>query len=962
MSKKIKKDEKISENKKVKRSKKNKKRLNIEWMIIIVFILCIFMLISLHTEFAGIVGKFIKYTMLGNFSYMGYLLPYFIFAFSISFLFDIKLKRKIIILSILFFSFLSIIQLFFIRDVVYPFSISDSVNIYVNGIKLVSNGLVLNLILWLFYKPIGFLGVVLLEILLLIGLICVIYDITPIKLFSSIYKKIINYLNSVIQNMKKVKENKKSKCDVDNEFVKDNSAEDEKLKLKFNIVEKLKFGNKEIDDNKINEIYGIDIDKFGDEERKKIRDNFNRNYNKILNSYNTQQEVNAFINEIKIKSIDIDKKLNVKNEENETVESISSNKDLYLNEENMVSISEIESDQLDEKNINFSKIENSEEKDENENIEICKSIDDKLELEKNILNKDEEVIENDVELKFEENEKYETEDEIEDESLKNDEFKINYFSTDDVFENSAILLKDSIIKKQSKIKENNYNNSDYVNLDNKKIFNLVENEVNIAKKEEFIKNKENNYNTEKYLEYIKNYKFPLIDFLKIGKNSSTEEDRIEIVQNIEKLEKTFEAFKIDAKVVDVCKGPMVTRFEIKPNEGVKVSKISSLSDDIALNLAATSVRIEAPIPGKQAVGIEIPNKKNTIVTLRDVITSKEYKENKSILKVALGKNIGGEAIVSDLSKMPHLLIAGATGSGKSVCVNTIITSILYNSKPNEVKFLMIDPKVVELNIYNSIPHLALPVVTDPKKANLALNWAVQEMNERYEKFAGFNVRDIDGYNSKIENDIMPRIVIIIDELADLMMTAPAQIEESICRLAQKARACGIHLIVATQRPSVDVITGVIKANIPSRIAFSVSSQIDSRTILDMSGAEKLLGKGDMLYFPVGFMKPVRLQGCFVSDEEVEKIVNSISTDVNYFNICDILSDDNAFDDNLNNDEDELLNEVINFVLQERKASASLLQRKFRIGYNRAARLIDLLEEKGIIGPSKGSKPRDILID
>ncbi len=349
------------------------------------------------------------------------------------------------------------------------------------------------------------------------------------------------------------------------------------------------------------------------------------------------------------------------------------------------------------------------------------------------------------------------------------------------------------------------------------------------------------------------------------------------------LEDTLNNFGVDAKVVQISKGPTITRFEIQPSPGVKVSKIVNLSDDIALNLAAHHVRIVAPIPGKAAVGIEVPNKTTSIVTLREVLETDTFRDGDSKMTFGLGKDISGSPIVADLSKMPHLLVAGATGSGKSVCVNTMISSILCNSKPDEVKFLMIDPKVVELNIYNGIPHLILPVVTDPKKASVALNWAVQEMTDRYNRFAQAGVRDVTGYNNKVDSfeqgKKMPKIVVIIDELADLMMVAPNAVEDAICRLAQMARAAGIHLIVATQRPSVDVITGVIKANIPSRIAFAVSSQIDSRTIIDMGGAEKLLGKGDMLYYPVGSSKPQRVQGAFISEEEVEKVVEAVKNQV-----------------------------------------------------------------------------------
>ncbi len=464
------------------------------------------------------------------------------------------------------------------------------------------------------------------------------------------------------------------------------------------------------------------------------------------------------------------------------------------------------------------------------------------------------------------------------------------------------------------------------------------------------------------------YRIPRTTLLNFGSHDRSAKDNKAILDKAKLLEQTLADFKIDARVVQVSKGPMITRFEIQPSPGVKVSKIVNLTDDIALNLAATSVRIVAPIPGKAAIGIEVPNKDTSIVTLRDVIETDSYSAAVSPIRFALGKGISGQPIVADLSKMPHLLIAGATGSGKSVCVNTIITSILFNAKPDEVKFLMIDPKVVELNVYNGIPHLILPVVTDPKKASIALNWAVQEMTERYNQFAENSVRDINSFNKKAVGEselrVMPRIVVIIDELADLMMVAPNQVEDAICRLAQMARAAGIHLIVATQRPSVDVITGVIKANIPSRIAFAVSSQVDSRTIIDMAGAEKLLGKGDMLYYPVGRAKPLRVQGSFISEEEVESVVAYVKSEVDgELHYDEVSLDDVALNMTTSDqdDVDELLTEAIEFVIRSEKASTSLLQRQFRIGYNRAARMIDEIEARGVIGPSRGSKPREVLV-
>ena len=419
-------------------------------------------------------------------------------------------------------------------------------------------------------------------------------------------------------------------------------------------------------------------------------------------------------------------------------------------------------------------------------------------------------------------------------------------------------------------------------------------------------------------------------------------------------------------------GPAITRYELKPAEGVRVSKIANLADDIALNLAAETIRIEAPIPGKQAVGIEVPNKEKEVVHFREIIESKEFKSNKSKLTIGLGKDVAGNVELADIAKMPHVLIAGSTGSGKSVCINTIITSIVYNAKPSEVKFVMVDPKVVELSVYNGIPHLLIPVVTDPKKAAGALAWAVQEMDDRYNKFAEKGVRDLKGYNKAIEKENefgkLPQIVIIIDELADLMMVAKNDVEDAICRLAQKARAAGMHLVIATQRPSVDVITGLIKANVPSRIAFAVSSQVDSRTILDTVGAEKLLGKGDMLFFPAGAPKPARVQGAFVSDDEVEKIVSFIKSNgtANYSeDILESIENNNRTDKEIaetqDDDTDPFLMDAIQTVVETGQASTSFIQRKFKVGYARAGRIIDQMEERGVISGYQGSKPREVLM-
>ena len=468
------------------------------------------------------------------------------------------------------------------------------------------------------------------------------------------------------------------------------------------------------------------------------------------------------------------------------------------------------------------------------------------------------------------------------------------------------------------------------------------------------------------------YEYPPVNLLTKGDKKTTKAGAKALTDTATKLQKTLYSFGVSAKVENVSVGPAITRYELRPAEGVRVSKIANLADDIALNLAAETIRIEAPIPGKQAVGIEVPNKEKEMVHLREVIESPEFENNKSKLSVALGKDVAGQNIIADIAKMPHVLIAGSTGSGKSVCINTIITSFIYNAKPSEVKLVMVDPKVVELSVYNGIPHLLIPVVTDPKKAAGALAWAVQEMDNRYKLFAEKGVRDLKGYNKALEKEELdgklPQIVIIVDELADLMMVAAKDVEDSICRLAQKARAAGMHLVIATQRPSVDVITGLIKANVPSRIAFAVSSQVDSRTILDQVGAEKLLGKGDMLYFPSGASKPTRVQGCFVDDSEVEKIVDFVKAngEAKYSeDIIESIENNNKSDreiaEDKDDDSDEFLPEAIETVIEIGTASASLIQRKFKVGYARAARIIDQMEERGIISGYQGSKPREVLM-
>ncbi len=485
----------------------------------------------------------------------------------------------------------------------------------------------------------------------------------------------------------------------------------------------------------------------------------------------------------------------------------------------------------------------------------------------------------------------------------------------------------------------------------------------------------------------KKYVFPPISILKKAKAKAKSSMTDKNLKNTaRKLQSTLESFGVNVTITNVSCGPTVTRYELQPEQGVKVSKITSLADDIKLNLAASEIRIEAPIPGKAAVGIEVPNEENSIVSLRELVESKEFKSSSSNIAFTVGRDIGGNVVIADIAKMPHMLIAGATGSGKSVCINTIIMSLLYNSKPSDVRLILIDPKVVELNVYNGIPHLLIPVVTDPKKAASALNWAVSEMTERYKKFAELGARDIKSYNEKIANgdhiknqdneeineednenthEKLPQIVIIIDELADLMMVASNEVEDAICRLAQLARACGIHLIIATQRPSVNVITGLIKANIPSRIAFEVSSAIDSRTILDGSGAEKLLGKGDMLFFPSGYPKPIRVQGAFVTEEEVHNVVEFLKKNTAPQYSQEIKEEiDNGKANEISSKQqelDEYFVEAGRFIIEKEKASIGMLQRVYRIGFNRAARMMDQLSDAGVVGPEQGTKPRDVLM-
>ena len=559
--------------------------------------------------------------------------------------------------------------------------------------------------------------------------------------------------------------------------------------------------------------------------------------------------------------------------------------------------------------------------------------------------------------------------------LKNEENVVIVDNVNDVEQSNDVIYDEEIIVSDHNNGLSNENDVEIEELEKDNLldsFNLFpdDNEFNKERKD-----KENKINTEtidikmdtsegKKIEY----KIPSLNLLKGSKNKETESEST-LKDRARKIETTLKSFGVGAKVVRINKGPTVTCFELQPDMGVKVNKIVNLADDLSLALASSDIRIEAPIPGKSAIGIEVANTLKENVSLKEILSSKEYQNSTSKMPMALGKTISGDIIVSSIDKMPHMLIAGATGSGKSVCINTLIMSILYKSSPEDVKMILIDPKVVELKIYNNIPHLAIPVVTDSKKASAALNWAVREMERRYSLFSDNQVRDIKGYNEKQKIDELeklPYLVIIIDELSDLMMVSANEVESYICRLAQMARACGIHLIVATQRPSVDVITGTIKANIPSRISFQVSSQIDSRTILDASGAETLLGRGDMLFNPSGVSKPIRIQGCFVSDSEVEAVVNNIkeqSNDVIYDEeiIRNIESEVSNLDNSEDDDVDDLFYDAVKIVLEENSASISLLQRKMKIGYARAGRIIDEMESRMIVGKQEGSKPRKILV-
>lgn len=563
----------------------------------------------------------------------------------------------------------------------------------------------------------------------------------------------------------------------------------------------------------------------------------------------------------------------------------------------------------------------------------------------------------------------------EEKALKDKINEANNVETLEIIENVDNFEEREIVVSNHNDSVSNKNDVEIVEMEKEHLldsFNLFpdDNIGNLDKKDDITEKKSDDLDIKITTSEVKKieYKIPSLSLLKGSKTKETESE-LTLKQRAKKIETTLKSFGVGAKVVRINKGPTVTCFELQPDMGVKVNKIVNLADDLSLALASSDIRIEAPIPGKSVIGIEVANTLKENVSLKEILSSREYQNCTSKMPMALGKTISGEIIVSSIDKMPHMLIAGATGSGKSVCINTLIMSILYKSSPDDVKMILIDPKVVELKIYNNIPHLAIPVVTDSKKASAALNWAVREMERRYTLFSDNQVRDIKGYNEKQKTDKLeklPYLVIIIDELSDLMMVSANEVESYICRLAQMARACGIHLIVATQRPSVDVITGTIKANIPSRISFQVSSQIDSRTILDSSGAETLLGKGDMLFNPSGLSKPIRIQGCFVSDSEVEAVVNNIKEQMQevFYDeeiIKNIESEVSNMDNSDDEDVDDLFYDAVRIVLEENSASISLLQRKMKIGYARAGRIIDEMESRMIVGKQEGSKPRKILV-
>jgi len=967
-----------------------------EIKLIVLVGLTVLSILGLHTNTIGLVGQFIKNIYFGLFSYAGYALPYIIFLgvfYKINNRLIAYRVKSIIGLVLLFISIIFIVNILnfdilntnYIEPKVSLFSIDSFKDTYTSGVELLGSGLIGSMIGKLFISLIG-----------RIGLFVVIATLWIISFILLTNINLLEWFKSKFQEGKvSFKENKDIKRQAKEEYLK----EAEKLEAARLVEEEKIRKRRELDSNdKTQEKLNKALEKV--DKKLKIEE---KNQQKALEDYDamfsqspTKSVVDKLFKKTAVptkeeileasklpKEEETDKfsmfdssgyAFDDKFEEQEIIEnapdifdnhldSTLSDEDLNIpitgfgtlindsvkkaydeyEEENGTEESEEKEavlEALDQMDFNELK-ESPTESATVETTEIPEVIEPpKTEFVKPVINANVKDKPDDKKSTFDEAFK----------KVEQERKHLEVKTTDELFENGIPLSReekdqvsmfDQITGKKNKTDKVEYEES------------KVPDEALVQHMSESVR-----------IEF-ENYRIPDVSLL--TKNTTTnKEDKSVAYEKAKQLEEILENFNVDAKVIAISKGPAITRYEIELKPGTKMSKITNLSDDIALNLATQQVRIAA-VPGKAAVGIEVPNDSTSIVMLREVLETDAFETSEAKLSVGLGKNIAGTPIIADLGKMPHMLIAGATGSGKSVCVNTLITSILLNAKPDEVKFLMIDPKVVELNTYNGIPHLILPVVTDPKKASVALNWAVQEMTRRYNEFAETGVRDIKGFNKKIGDDrtkFMPQIVVIIDELADLMMVAPNQVEDAICRLAQMARAAGIHLIVATQRPSVDVITGVIKANIPSRVAFAVSSAIDSRTIIDMSGAEKLLGKGDMLYYPVGSSKPQRVQGAFISDEEVESIVNAVKNQFETFtydeNILSNVSASVGASESSDSD-DEYLAAAIKLVIEMEQASISMLQRKFKIGYNRAARIVDEMEERGVVGPSLGSKPRAVLI-
>ncbi len=925
-------------------------------------------ILGLHTELIGFLGQFIKNIYFGLFSYAGYALPYILFL-AVFYKINNRLMtyriKTIIGLTLLFLSIIFIVNILnydilnekFFEPEVSMFKLASLQTIYLDGIDLIGSGLIGSLLGNFFISLIG-----------RVGLLVVIIMLWTISFILITNINLLEWLKNKYQtNNQNMKDNRVIKKKAKEEYLRESEKlEEERLKEEEKIKKKRESENDDLTKEKLNKALEKVDKKLKQEEeahKRSLEDYdamFMQSPTKSLvdklfkkTSVPTKEEILIAAKQPKPESeYDLFDTSGYAFDENfEEHQIIESSPDIFDNHQDLT----ISEDDLDIPITGFGTLVEESIQKAYEDQEL-----DSVDIESQPIQESENRMPSEEEL-----DSFDIIDEPEDsnfdniEEPKNSSFDDEFLIASEGRENIIVTHDDDIFENGTPLsREEQDQVSMFDQITGKKeTSNYEESKIPDAAIEKHM--------TESVLLEFENYKIPSVTLL--NKNTSlNSEDKSVVYEKAKFLEEILENFNIDAKVISISKGPAITRYEIQLKPGTKMSKITNLSDDIALNLATQQVRIAA-VPGKAAVGIEVPNEKTSLVTLREVLETEQFENNDAKLSVGLGKNIAGTPIIADLGKMPHMLIAGATGSGKSVCVNTLITSILLNAKPDEVKFLMIDPKVVELNTYNGIPHLILPVVTDPKKASVALNWAVQEMTRRYNAFAEHGVRDIKGFNKRFGEDktlFMPQIVVIIDELADLMMVAPNQVEDAICRLAQMARAAGIHLIVATQRPSVDVITGVIKANIPSRVAFAVSSAIDSRTIIDMSGAEKLLGKGDMLYYPVGSSKPQRVQGAFISDEEVESIVDAVKNQFQTFSYDETLLSNvsaNISTSNDSSEDDEHLSSAIKLVVEMEQASISMLQRKFKIGYNRAARLVDEMEERGIVGPSMGSKPREVLI-